>query len=422
MPDPRSDRSPATSRGRSRRLAAALLAAALAVGLAASSVPVALGQGEPLLVDDAATANPELAETELQVPDGFAVDPATLRLPDGFSISVLAAGLQAPRFMTFDAAGNLLVADMDGSVYRYPAGSDGAIAPAATPPEPLLADLDIPSSVALQEVDGEEYLYVGQQSAVTRYKYDAEAALGDEETVVADLPTGGHVTRTVLFGPDGMLYLSVGSSCNICDEEDELRATVSRYQPDGSEGEVVATGLRNAVGLAFQPETETLWATVNERDDQGDEIPPDLVTTVEVGANYGWPTCMPPDATPQEDGADCAGVTPPTVGIQAHSAPLGLAFNTSDELPEEFAGDLLVAQHGSWNRTAPAAPKLLRIQMEDGQPVAASDFATGWQDAEGDRWGRPVGVVVAPDGSLVVSDDEAGVLYRIDVEAEADGS
>jgi glucose/arabinose dehydrogenase len=308
---------------------------------------------------------------------------------------------------------------MGGMVYRYPSDGDGSIAPAATPPETLLEGLDIPSSVVLHEVDGQEFLYVGQQTSVTRYPYEADAPVGDEETVVADLPAGGHVTRTVLFGADGMLYLSVGSSCNICDEEDEIRATVARYQPDGSGFEIVARGLRNAVGLAVQPETEALWATVNERDNQGDEIPPDLVTIVEPGADYGWPACQPPDATPQETGADCSGVTPPTVGVQAHSAPLGLTFYTGKQLPEAYAGDLFVAQHGSWNRSEPAAPKLLRIDMENGQPVAAHDFATGWQDSDGNRWGRPVGIIVAPDGGLIVSDDEAGLLYRIDTEAAA---
>ena len=139
-------------------------------------------------------------------------------------------------------------------------------------------------------------------------------------------PQGAHRTRTVAFGPDGMLYLAVGSSCNICVEDQPIRATVSRANPDGSDLQIIATGLRNPVGLAFQPGTDLLWATVNERDNQGNEIPPDLVTIVTEGANYGWPACLPPDAAPQEPGADCSGVNPPTVGIQAHSAPLGLAF------------------------------------------------------------------------------------------------
>ena len=130
-----------------------------------------------------------------------------------------------------------------------------------------------------------------------------------------------------------MLYLAVGSSCNICLEEEPIRAAVSRANPDGSDLEIFATGLRNPVGLAFQPGTDLLWATVNERDNQGNEIPPDLVTIVTEGANYGWPDCLPPDATPQEPGADCSGVTPPTIGIQAHSAPLGLAFLDGEGSP-----------------------------------------------------------------------------------------
>jgi len=125
---------------------------------------------------------------------------------------------------------------------------------------------------------------------------------------------------------------------------------------------------------------------------------------------------MPPDAAPQEAGTDCSAVTPPTIGIQAHSAPLGLAFLDGEGIPDELNGDLIVVQHGSWNREPPAAPKLLLIDFDDGMPVAARDFATGWQDASGERWGRPAGVVVAPDGSLIVSDDENGLLYRISVE------
>jgi glucose/arabinose dehydrogenase len=189
-----------------------------------------------------------------------------------------------------------------------------------------------------------------------------------------------------------------------------------RYDPDGSHGERFAHGLRNAVGLAFAPDSNTLWATVNERDNQGNEIPPDLVTIVHKNANYGWPDCQPPDAKPQQDGADCSNITPPTIGIQAHSAPLGLAFATGDQFPAAYQGGIFVVQHGSWNREPPAPPKLMYVTFKDGTPTAVADFATGWQDDNGNRWGRPAGVVVAPDGSLIVSDDTAGVLYRISYE------
>jgi glucose/arabinose dehydrogenase len=269
--------------------------------------------------------------------------------------------------------------------------------------------LNAPSNVAL--FNG--HLYVGETNAISRYTYDPASQVGAREVVVSDLPTEGHSTRTIAFGPDQLMYVGIGSSCNICTETDPRRAAVSRYAPDGTGYQRFAYGTRNPVGLAFQPGTGLLWATVNERDNQGNEIPPDLVTILRQNQNFGWPNCQPPDATPQTAGADCSGITPPTIGIQAHSAPLGLAFYTGQQFPGDYANDLFVAQHGSWNRTPPAEPKLLRVHFNGSQPVSARDFATGWQAADGSRSGRPAGVVVAPDGSLIVSDDQAGVLYRI---------
>lgn len=323
----------------------------------------------------------------------------SLVAPPGVGVSVLASGLKAPRFMAFDSAGNLLVADMGGgAIYRYT-----SLDPSTEPPAPLLKGLDAPSNVALWG----GYLYVGETTAVSRYAYDpSSGSLGAREVVVPNLPNGGHATRTIVFGPDDSMYVSVGSSCNICDESDSRRAAILRFSPDGSDYERFAWGLRNAVGLAIQPATGRLWASVNERDNQGNDIPPDLVTMVDEGQNFGWPNCQPPSATPQSDGADCSGITPPTIGIQAHSAPLGIAF---------VGNDLFVAQHGSWNRDPPAEPKLLRIHFDDPQslPTSASDFLKGWQDASGNRWGRPAGITVAPDGSLIVSDDQAGLLYQV---------
>ena len=375
--------------------------------------PVVLAQeGPALLVDDAETANPELVEVALADPLGFGASWRTLQVPPGFTVSVVGSGLGDPRFMDFDNAGNLLVGtERQGIVYRFPF-TEGRLGE----PEVLISGLQQPASVALFTADDDQYLYVGEMTQVSRFPYDPAGPVGDQEVVVADLPMGGHRTRTVAFGPDGKLYLAVGSSCNICLEQEPIRATVSRANPDRSDLKIFATGMRNPVGLAFQPGTDLLWATVNERDNQGNEIPPDLVTIVTEGANYGWPACLPPDATPQEPGADCSGVNPPTVGIQAHSAPLGLAFLAGEGVPSDLDGDLIVAQHGSWNREPPAAPKLLLIDFEDGVPVAARDFAIGWQDASGERWGRPAGVVVAPDGSLIVSDDSNGLLYRFSAE------
>ncbi|GIW04361.1 MAG: L-sorbosone dehydrogenase [Thermomicrobiales bacterium] len=393
---------------------ARLIVTAIIIGTAPS--PGALAQeGWPLLVvNDAATANPELVPVTMKVAGGMEAPGTTVMLPPGFQIELLATGLNDPRFMAFDPQGNLLVAGRgDDAIYRYEAGDDGKIPPSVAPPAPLITGLHAPSNVAFYQDGDTLYLYVGETDRVTRFPYDPNGPVGEGEIVIPDLPTGGHSTRTVAFGPDGKLYLAVGSSCNICVEEDERRAAVLRYNPDGSGYERFAWGLRNPVGLAFQPGTDLLWATVNERDHQGNEVPPDLVTIVVQGADYGWPYCQPPHGTPQEEGNDCSHVTPPTIGIQAHSAPLGLAFATSEALPKEMQGDLFVVQHGSWNREPPAAPKILRIDMEDGTPVAAMDFAMGWQDDNGNRWGRPAGIVMAPDGSIIVSDDDAGVLYRI---------
>jgi glucose/arabinose dehydrogenase len=380
----------------------------------ADHVAVSAQEAPVLVVDDAQTANPDLVEVEVADPAGFGVSGQTLRVPPGYTVSVVAAGLGGPRFMTFDDEDNLVVgAARQGVVFRFPfLAANGQLGE----PEVLASGLQQPASVAIFTTDNSQYLYVGEIGQVSRFPYDPAGSVGPQEVVIPDLPEGGHRTRTVAFGPDGMLYLAVGSSCNICLEEEPIRATISRANPDGSGLEIIATGLRNPVGLDFQPGTDLLWATVNERDNQGNEIPPDLVTIVEEGANYGWPACLPPDATPQEPGADCSGVIPPTIGIQAHSAPLGLTFLEGEGAPSELSGDLIVAQHGSWNREPPAAPKLLLIDFEDGVPVAVRDFATGWQDASGERWGRPAGVVVAPDGSLIVSDDSNGLLYRISAE------
>jgi glucose/arabinose dehydrogenase len=362
-----------------------------------------------LLVDDAQTANPALVAVDVADPDGLGVSGLTLQAPEGYEVSVIAAGLERPRFMVFDDAGNLLVAESGaGQVVRFPYG-DGVLGEG----EILASGLERPSNVALFTDGGQEYLYVSEPLQISRFAYDPAGPVGEQEAIVTGLPTGGHGTRTVHFGPDGMMYLAVGSSCNICVEEDPIRATVSRMTPQGGNSEILATGLRNPVDIAFQPGTDLLWATVNERDNQGNEIPPDLVTIVQEGANYGWPYCLPPAATPQEAGADCSNITPPTVGIQPHSAPLGMTFLDGEGVPADLSGDLIVAQHGSWNREPPAAPKLLHIDFADGKPVAAADFVTGWQDDAGERWGRPAGVTLAPDGSLIVSDDLSGYIYRV---------
>jgi glucose/arabinose dehydrogenase len=153
---------------------------------------------------------------------------------------------------------------------------------------------------------------------------------------------------------------------------------------------------------------------VNERDNQGNDKPPDLVTVVRQGEDFGWSGCQPPNATPQEPGRQCSGITAPTIAIQAHAAALGLTFYTGALFPTAYRGDLFVARHGSWNRQPPTPPMILRIHFDGNRPVSLQNFATGWQLSDASRWGRPAGLIVAPDGSLIISDDQAGVLYRIE--------
>jgi len=235
---------------------------------------------------------------------------------------------------------------------------------------------------------------------------------------VKSLPAGGgHWTRTVVFGPDGRMYVSVGSSCNVCRESDRRRAAILRYAADGSGEEVFASGLRNAVGLAFRPGTGVLWATVNERDWRGDDVPPDYVTEVKEGTFHGWPDCMVVGGRAVPDdrfarGARCDRVTPPTVEIQAHSAPIGLAFYTGTQFPAEYRDSLFVAFRGSWNRAVATGYKVVRIRFRDGRPAGVEDFATGWLDGAS-SWGRPVDLIVGRDGALYLSDQGAGRIYRI---------
>ena len=332
-----------------------------------------------------------------------------IQLPEGLTISVFAEDLGEPRFMAFDDEGVLYVADRSGGrIVRLPDENGDGVADSAFA---VLHNLNNPHSLAFQ--DG--YLYVAETNQVVRTRdADSDGTLDAPEPIIENLPTGGHWSRTIAFGPDGMLYLSVGSSCNVCEEEEELRATISRYNPDGTGGEIIATGLRNAVGLAFSPSGD-LYSTNNGRDMLGDDLPPENIYRIEAGVDYGWPRCHSGDIVDPEFGSEgaCDGVGQPVVKLQAHSAPLGLTFASGDLLAP-YEGDMLVAFHGSWNRTEPTGYKVVRVLFEDGQPTGESvDFITGWLTDDGEFWGRPVDVLVAPDGSLLISDDASGRIYRV---------
>ena len=347
------------------------------------------------------------------IPLGEAVTVDGYSMPPGFALSTFAEGMDKPRFMAVGPDGALYVAEMGaGRVLRLPdADGDGR----ADALQIAAGGLYRPNSLAFAP-DGS--LYVGEVERVVRLRDpDSDGYYDVQETVISGIPREGHFTRTVLFSPDGKtLFLSVGSSCNVCEEKDSRRATVLRYNPDGSGEEIFARGLRNAVGLAFRPGTEELWATNNGRDWLGDDLPPDTVQSVHEGDDFGWPRCHAGRIEDPDFGepGSCQGVAAPEVELQAHSAPLGLAFYDGVLFPQTYRGDLFVAFHGSWNRTTPTGYKIVRIPFDENGPAGGvQDFVTGWLTPEGEKRGRPVGVTVAPDGSLFISDDASGKVYRI---------
>ena len=245
-----------------------------------------------------------------------------------------------------------------------------------------------------------------------------------------DLPSGrgsglvgdvNHDTRTIVFGPDGKMYVSVGSSCDQCAEGDPRRAAVLQFNPDGSGGRVFAGGLRNAVGLGVDPGTGLLWATVNERNALGPDEPPDLFVPLRDGVNYGWPYCLatPPRPDPQLGAGReefCrSGVEPALVTIRAHSAPLGLRFSAGAHFPAPFANGVFVALHGPFAQAPLYGHRVVFLSMVPGKlQQGFQDFAVGWVGPDGgNRWGSPVDVAVGADGALYISDDRAGAVYRV---------
>lgn len=334
-----------------------------------------------------------------------------LHLPAGFQATVYATGLRGPRLITFGPSGALFVAER--ATGRILALLDPAHQGQATQSVVVASGLDDPTSVVYDH----GALYVGEHTRVTRLTLGADLRATSRQVVVPDLPAGGgHVTRTVLLGGDGALYVASGSSCNVCVETDPHRAAVWRYNPDGTGGHVYATGLRNAVGLAVNPWNHQVWATNNGRDELGDNTPPETVYALEADGDFGWPRCHAGTIVDPEFGhpGACDGVIAPLATFQAHMAPLGLAFYPSGTFPDAYHG-LFVAFHGSWNRTTPAGYKVMFVPLDAHGNVAGQprDFATGWLQADGHPSGRPVGLAVGQDGALYVSDDTGGTVLRI---------
>ena len=377
----------------------------------ATTQPPASAEEEPL------TLSPVTVETNDTTRQGALAQERTLNLPPGFHIKVFASGLKGVRWLGLSPEGVVYATvRSEARVVTLPDADKDGVADSAN----TFAD-------NLQGVHGIDFhegaVYVATEGEIIRLEdTDKDGAADKRDVIASDLPEGGgHSTRTIAFGPDGKLYVSAGSSCNVCVETDPKRAAISRYSADGKFEKVFAKGLRNAVGIIFHPITKELWATNNGRDNLGDNIPPETVYTIKEDTDYGWPFCYGdkvPDESQSPPPGYCEKTGVPAVKMQAHSAPLGLAFYTGDQFPAQFKGDLFVAFHGSWNRTVPTGYKLVRIRMRENQPDTSAgdkmveDFATGWFLGE-DAWGRPVNPMMGPDGSLLLTDDKANAIYSI---------
>lgn len=385
-------------------------------------------------------ATPSSANSSHVVPRPPAAIP---QVPAGFKVELFASGLSGPRQMRVAPNGDIFVAETRAGRIRVLRTTDGAAKPSA---EQIYASgLNRPFGIAFFPGGSDpQWIYIANTDSIVRFPYTAGdlKAAGKPETVVAKLPDGyGHSTRDIVFSLDNKrMLVSVGSAGN--DGEgmgspagglqswigkaplgaswgnETDRADVLAFDPDGKTRSVFATGIRNCVGLAVHPTTGDPYCSTNERDGMGDNLVPDYVTRVREGGFYGWPWFYIGDnEDPRHAGkrADLKGkVTVPDVLIQAHSASLGLTFYGGTAFPAEYRGDGFAAEHGSWNRSRRTGYKVIRIRLKDGAPTGEyEDFVTGFVVNDSDVWGRPVGVAVAHDGALLVSEDGNGTIWRI---------
>lgn len=359
---------------------------------------------------------PMLLNTMLGV-SGPAANQADVRqryqVPDGFTVALYAADVPRARFLRFTTGGDLLVSRPGaGDILLLRRDADGDGHPDSR--ETLLKGLRKPLGMAI----GTDWLYIAESDRISRVPFDSGtgAVTGAPEPVVEGLTDdGNHWSKTIAIGPDQKLYLAQGSTCNICEEEDPRRATMMRFELDGSQPEVLATGLRNSVGFDWAPWNGALYATDNGRDMLGDDFPPCELNRIEAGQFYGWPYFNGDNVPDPDMGPDpLAGQrepTPPAHGFRPHNAPLGMVFLNSDQLPPDYRRSALAALHGSWNRSTPDGYKVVSLHWtQDG--IEERDFLTGFLQ-DGDISGRPVDVAQGPDGAIYISDDYAGAIYRV---------
>ncbi len=343
----------------------------------------------------------------------------------GFKVELYASGMNQPREIKTAPNGDLFVAESKiGEVLVFRGmTADGK----AKQKEVFATGLRQNFGIAFYPPgNNPQYVYVGNTNSVVRFPYHVGdlKATGAAETIIPDLPAGGgHWTRDLAFSPDGSkLFVSVGSASNVDDPDthpgETHRANILQYTPDGKFQKIYGAGIRNPVGIAVDPATGQLWCSVNERDMLGDNLVPDYISSVKDGGFYGWPWFYMGDhQDPRLEGKhpELKGkVTVPDVLLQPHNASLQLAFYTGSQFPKQYRGDIFAAEHGSWNKAARAGYEVIRIPLDNGKAGGEyEDFVTGFVTPEGGVWGRPVGVAVAQDGSLMVTDDGYKAIWRV---------
>ena len=334
-----------------------------------------------------------------------------LGLPPGFKVELYAGGLDTVSSLAYSPDG-VLFASLPGrgTVVAMPDEHGNGRADGTAV---FVGGLVKPSGLAFHG----GYLYVAEAHQVVRFQYQPGmlSAASPAEVVVPGLPVGnGHSNHVISVGPDEKLYVSIGSSCNACQEADPRRATIMRYNLDGSQAELYAQGLRDVEGLAWYPNVQQPLVTNCSRSGMGEDLPPDTIEMAFQGANFGWPFCHAGDIPDPELGWPdaCNGVPHPFLQLPAKTTPHGLMVYTGSQFPPEYYGDLFVALYGSWERKIPVGYKIVRIHLEEGKVARVEDFATGWLVFD-QFWGRPTDLIEGRDGSLLVSDDWAGAVYRI---------
>ena len=335
-----------------------------------------------------------------------------IKLPPGFEISIYAGNLPNARSLTLSPKGTLFVGSLkEGKVYAV------VSQPGETEAKKIFTiaqGLNMPNGVAFRN----GAFYVAEVNRVLRYD-DIESHLANPPkpvTVNDQFPKDRHHGwKFMAFGPDGLLYVPVGAPCNICEPDENRYALISRMKADGTGVEVFARGIRNTVGFDWHPVTKELWFTDNGGDNLGDDVPPDeLNHAPKQGLNFGYPYCHGGNIPDPQFGKkrSCSEFVPPAQKLGPHVAALGMRFYTGSMFPAEYRNQIFIAEHGSWNRSTPIGYRITVVQLENNKAVSYKPFAEGWLQ-RGQPWGRPVDVLVMPDGALLVSDDEAGAIYRI---------